>query len=232
LYPAQEMIKVEYRGIAKAWEEAIFEKDLLEHEVEFFPMFLEYAKKANRILEVGAGNGRMIRILRKNGVKSDFFAVDITRRVKEINDADANSVMADARTLPFKNESFDFVYSLGVIEHFPETEQAIKEQSRVLRKGGYIFITTPHFSLFALQRYFKYLKEKEYKKGTFEEVKGRNLRLKDIKKWCESANLKVIENRAVSLTIPFLHRFKFYKSLNRIFPSDKFGSFLYCIAEK
>ena len=224
------MIKVEYKGIAKAWEEAIFKKDLLEHEVEFFPIFLKYAKNANRILEVGAGNGRMIHILRKNGVKSDFFAIDLTRRVREINDA--NSVMADARALPFKNESFDFIYSLGVIEHFPETEKAIKEQTRILRKGGYIFITVPHISLFAVQRYFKYLNEKGYKKGTFEEVKGRNLRLKDIKKWCESVDLNVVENRAVSLTIPFLHRFKFYKYLNRIFPSDKFGSFLYCIAEK
>jgi len=226
------MIKVEYKGIAKAWEEAIFGKNLLEHEIEIFPTFLEYAMKSSRILEVGAGNGRMIRILRKNGIKSDFFAVDITRRVREINNYNANSVMADARALPFKNGSFDFVYSLGVIEHFPETEQAINEQARVLKKGGYVFITVPHLSLFAFHRYFKFLKEKEYKKGTFEEVRGRNLKLKDIKKWCESANLKIIENRAVSLTIPFLHRFKFYKYLNRVFPSDTFGSFLYCIAEK
>lgn len=220
---------MEYKGIAKAWEKTVFEKTLLEHEIEIFSIFLEYAKGATKILEVGAGNGRMINILRGKGVDSIFFAIDIIKKVKEAN---AQTILADARALPFKNESFDFVYSLGVIEHFPETEKAIKEQARVLREGGCIFLTVPHFSLFAILRLFQFIKRGEYKRGAFIEAKGRNLRLKQIGKWCGNANLTIIKNEACSLAIPFLHRFKFYKYLKRIFPSDRFGSFLYCIAMK
>ena len=44
--------------------------------------------------------------------------------------------MADAEDLPFENESFDWVYSWGVLHHTPNTERAVAEASRVLKPGG------------------------------------------------------------------------------------------------
>jgi ubiquinone/menaquinone biosynthesis C-methylase UbiE len=38
--------------------------------------------------------------------------------------------------LPFPDESFDHVYSFGVIHHSPHTEKIVREMHRVLRKGG------------------------------------------------------------------------------------------------
>ena len=43
--------------------------------------------------------------------------------------------MADVRRLPFRDGSFDAVYSMGTIEHFRDTETALREIHRVLRPG-------------------------------------------------------------------------------------------------
>jgi ubiquinone/menaquinone biosynthesis C-methylase UbiE len=43
---------------------------------------------------------------------------------------------ADAEALPFPNNSFDIVYSWGVLHHTPRTDVAYNEVHRVLRPGG------------------------------------------------------------------------------------------------
>ena len=57
------------------------------------------------------------------------------------------NVLADARSLPFKDESFDEIYSSHLIEHFgfQETFGVLKEWKRVLREGGKLVVETPDF---------------------------------------------------------------------------------------
>src|SRR5205807_7051227 len=47
-----------------------------------------------------------------------------------------HAAAADVRALPFVDDSFDAIYSMGTIEHFDETEQAVREMARVLKPGG------------------------------------------------------------------------------------------------
>jgi SAM-dependent methyltransferase len=54
------------------------------------------------------------------------------------------STIADVRDLPFRNASFDAVYSMGTIEHFDETERAIEEMARVLKPGGRAIVGVPN----------------------------------------------------------------------------------------
>ena len=57
---------------------------------------------------------------------------------------DAVDIVADARNLPFRDESFDSVYSSDTIEHFSHREvgNVVVEWVRVLKKGGMIEIGT------------------------------------------------------------------------------------------
>jgi len=56
-------------------------------------------------------------------------------------DSDAD-VIADAHYLPFKDECFDKVISVAVLEHSPNPLNFLKEQYRVLKKGGELEVVT------------------------------------------------------------------------------------------
>ena len=50
----------------------------------------------------------------------------------------------DVRDLPFRDSSFDAIYSMGTIEHFAETERAVAEIIRVLKPGGVAIVGVPN----------------------------------------------------------------------------------------
>jgi len=55
-----------------------------------------------------------------------------------------HGTVADVRELPFRDASFDAVYSMGTIEHFDETERAVEEMARVLKPGGRAIVGVPN----------------------------------------------------------------------------------------
>lgn len=54
------------------------------------------------------------------------------------------TVVADCRHVPYASASFDAVYSMGTIEHFDESEAAIREMARVLVPGGRAIVGVPN----------------------------------------------------------------------------------------
>jgi len=52
--------------------------------------------------------------------------------------------VGDVRALPFGDDSFDAIYSMGTIEHFDETERAVEEIARVLKPGGRAIVGVPN----------------------------------------------------------------------------------------
>jgi SAM-dependent methyltransferase len=54
------------------------------------------------------------------------------------------SAIGDVRALPYADDSFDAIYSMGTIEHFDETAGAVAEIARVLKPGGRAIIGVPN----------------------------------------------------------------------------------------
>lgn len=101
--------------------------------------FNKFADK--RVLEIGSGAGIDSAEFLRNGarvVSVDFspLAVKNTKLLFEEAGLDGDVVLADAKSLPFKNYGFDAVYSFGVIHHIPGVSDVLEEIERILRDHG------------------------------------------------------------------------------------------------
>jgi len=108
-----------------------------------FSKLVDYSSlKGKKVLEIGCGSGAQAAVFANSG--ADITAVDLTgkavemiKRRFELFDIKNGAVMqADAERLPFDDNSFDFVWSWGVIHHSANTEKIVQEILRVLKPGG------------------------------------------------------------------------------------------------
>jgi len=108
----------------------------------YLPKILNYAAyKSKRVLEIGSGLGvdaKNYSLAGANIVVSDLSDKSLRLVKKRFGDAELKGqfVVEDAENIPFKNASFDLVYSIGVLHHTPDTQQAIDEIRRILKPKG------------------------------------------------------------------------------------------------
>jgi glycosyltransferase involved in cell wall biosynthesis/SAM-dependent methyltransferase/uncharacterized protein YbaR (Trm112 family) len=117
---------------------------------EWEKQFLDYVKphsaeffQGKKVLDAGCGNGRFAYYATKYG--AEVWALDLGPAV-EVAARNTNSIghaqvlQADLHNPPFELESFDFIYSLGVLHHLPDPEPAFRNLVRFLKPGGEIQI--------------------------------------------------------------------------------------------
>jgi len=102
-----------------------------------------------RVLEVGVGMGADYLEWLKSGAVAtgiDLSAVSIQRARQRCQLAGyiPDLKVSDSEHLPFASETFDLVYSYGVMHHSPDTPQCIREAWRVLKPSGELRIMIYH----------------------------------------------------------------------------------------
>ena len=112
--------------------------------------FGEFQKfKDKKTLEIGVGLGADHQKLAEagailTGIDLTERAINHTKRRFDLFGIESNVFAADAESLPFEDESFEALYSWGVIHHSPNTPKIVEEIYRVLKKGAFVKIMIYH----------------------------------------------------------------------------------------
>lgn len=116
-------------------------------------------KKKSKILEAGCGIGYWVFWLAEQGhealgIDISDKAISIAKNYSKKNHINNCSFLnADVRSIPFKENYFDYIFSFGVIEHFRDPLPILFEFYRVLKPGGKIFVSVPNlYSFHSLKR--------------------------------------------------------------------------------
>ena len=93
------------------------------------------------LLEIGCGMGTDLLQFARGGASCTGIdltprSIEITRHRFSLYGREGSFMISDGEQLPFKPNTFDVVYSNGVLHHTPNTKGAIHEIHRVLRPGG------------------------------------------------------------------------------------------------
>lgn len=116
-------------------------------------------KERDFILDIGCGNGSYLSDIKNKIKNSSCFGIEISKdAINLCKDKRIKLVLGDMEDIPFEDEKFDKVFSLGVIEHTNNTQKVIKEIARVTKPDGIILITIPNkFSFFHITKNYKML---------------------------------------------------------------------------
>ena len=122
---------------------------------------LEKAVDVNKkkILEIGAGmGGDSIYLAKKGAVVSvlDFTqeALNTIRGSAKNQQVKIDTILADAKKIPLKDESLDIIFHQGFLEHFQDPDIYLKEQWRVLKKGGLLAVDVPQkYTMYTLKKH-------------------------------------------------------------------------------
>ena len=95
------------------------------------------------VLDVGCGMGRFAEVASRWGAHVVGIDLSSAAEVAAANLADRPNVtilQADVFALPFALESFDYIYSIGVLHHTPSCERAFKSLPKLLKPEGKIAV--------------------------------------------------------------------------------------------
>ena len=94
-----------------------------------------------KILDIGCCRGDALRRLKNNQAKLELYGVDV--RDEQPDGVVFETCNLEKDSLPFDDNTFDFVYSKSVLEHVFNTDNFVSESLRVLKPGGVFIGLTP-----------------------------------------------------------------------------------------
>jgi ubiquinone/menaquinone biosynthesis C-methylase UbiE len=149
---------------AHKWDELYYQTE----PAELKDLIREFQiRKGDWILDVGTGTGILLPYLsRLTGKEGKLFALDFSSEMlsvakSKLTQSGIEFIDSDVGNMPFENEIFDRVICLASFPHFGNKPKSLQEMSRVLKKGGMLFIA----------HLLSSLEIKEHHSGAGEEVK-------------------------------------------------------------
>ena len=149
------------------------------------------------VLELGCGTGVDINLVyhqNRNMVPcaSDLLikSIEVGNKVRHLFNNQINYFVSDTFEIPLKDNEVDIVFSQGLIEHFKDPVAVVKEQTRILRKGGFLIINVPQkFTGYTL------MKKTKMRKGTWKLGWETEFSYNDLKKLGNQIGLKEVTVR-------------------------------------
>ena len=147
----------------------------------YIPEFAGFASaRGRRVLEIGVGMGAdYLEWLKAGaeatGVDLSSNSLERARRRCELAGFNPDLQLSDAEHLPFPDNTFDIVYSYGVMHHSPDTAQCVREAWRVLKPGGEARIMVYHHpSLTGLMLWLRFgvLRGKSLRRSVYEQLES------------------------------------------------------------
>lgn len=118
-------------------------------DLPFDPLIDFQALERQDVLEIGVGSGSHAQLIA--GHARSYVGIDITEQAVERTSArlglqgiDAEILRMDAEEMSFEDQSFDFIWSWGVIHHSADTRRIVEQMHRVLRPGGTATVMVYH----------------------------------------------------------------------------------------
>jgi len=103
------------------------------HVPELIQDFVQrYGLQRKKVLEIGAGSGLL------QDAAADYTGLEISPTARRFFHKPL--VEASATDIPFRENSFDGLWSIWVLEHITNPERALLEMRRVVKPGGYLFL--------------------------------------------------------------------------------------------
>ena len=132
------MTTSEWEQHASWWQEGFTDGADPEYTEQILPLAAEHLAGAQRVLDVGCGEGQVARLAARGGADR-VVGADPTQAqlaVARQREGGPAYVRADAAALPFAPATFDAVVACLVFEHIDAVDEALAEVGRVLEPGG------------------------------------------------------------------------------------------------
>ncbi len=100
-----------------------------------------HIRNKGKILDAGCGEGRFARYFIEKGfnlIGMDFSEEYVRLAKKKIGKG--KFVVGSVTNIPFKDNSFDYIFTVDVLQHVPDLRQALSELYRVLKKEGVLIV--------------------------------------------------------------------------------------------
>ncbi|MBU1202515.1 class I SAM-dependent methyltransferase [Patescibacteria group bacterium] len=133
-------------------------------------VFIPYIKDNFKILDLGCGNGRLLKSIQPANIKFNYLGVDFSENLvaeARKQHPDTRFIVADMVDLNFEPGTFDMIFMIASFHHIPSRRERLEllfKINRWLKPGGYLFMT--NWNLWQ-KKYLKYSLEKFWSKHSW-----------------------------------------------------------------